>query len=209
MSPKNATPPKIELSANISEFFGGVVADAMRARNVEATDAAASYVVALLADYARPGHLSEETLSRPLTLLLDEAMQASGRERFERLRTVGDGVLYVSGFFPEHLKNRGVERTYVSALGSRAYENAATMLRRGGGESSGPDVFAELAMKFRQFADLLADVATALQARAARTDSAIVKLYERWLETGSEPLAEALTARGMMPTRGNGSGALN
>ncbi|MEZ4223616.1 MAG: hypothetical protein R3B13_21890 [Polyangiaceae bacterium] len=199
--------PKIELAGNISEFFSGVVSDAMRARRVEATDAAESYVVALLADYARPGTLSEETLSRPLTLLLDEAMQASGHERFERLRTLGDGVLYVSGFFAEHLETRGVERTYVSALGSRAYETAATMLRRGGGESSGPDVFAELALKFRQFADLLADVATALQARAARTDGAVLKLYERWLETGSSSLAEALTARGMMPTRG--TGALN
>ncbi len=204
MSEKIGQPPTIELAGNISEFFSDVVENAMQSHGIEATEAAQTYVVALLADYARPGQLSEETLSRPLTLLLDEAMQATGHERFERLRTVGDGVLYVSGFFPEHLENRGVERTYVSALGSRAYETAATMLRRGGCESSGPDVFAELAQKFRQFADLLADVAVALQARAARTDTAVVKLYERWLETGSESLADALTSRGVVPTRGTG-----
>lgn len=197
--------PTIELTGNISDFFGNVVSDAIRARGLDTSDAAESYVVALLVDYARPDQLSEQTLSRPLTLLLDEAMQTSGHERFERLRSLGDGVLYVSGFFSEHLQNRGVARQYVGSLGARAYENAAAMLRGPGSESSGPDVFAELAQKFHSFADLLAEVSDALNARAARTDSATLRVYERWLETGSASLADALTARGIVPVRGSGT----
>jgi len=34
-----------------------------------------------------------------------------------------------------------------------------------------------------------------------------VKAYERWLKTGSDRLASALTSRGLMPTRG-GRGVL-
>ncbi|MBX3129005.1 MAG: hypothetical protein KF718_19975 [Polyangiaceae bacterium] len=189
----------------MSDFFGNVVGDAIRARGLDTTDAAETYVVGLLVDYARPDQLSEETLSRPLTLLLDEAMRASGHERFERLRSLGDGVLYVSGFFAEHLHTRGVERHYVSSVGARAYESAAAMLRTSGAESSGPDVFAELAQKFRAFADLLAEVADALAARAARSDRAMLRVYERWLETGSASLADALTSRGLVPVRGSGT----
>jgi hypothetical protein len=193
----------IDLTGNVTDFFGSVVADAIKARGYETTEAAETYLVALLADYTRPDELSDETLSRPLTLLLEEALQAEGHERFERLRSVGDGVLYVSGFFADHLDNRGIQRTYVSTLGARAYENAAAMLRTGP-EASAPDLFAELAQKFRMFADLLSDVADALQANAARTDRATVRLYERWLRTGSSSLAEALTARGLAPVRGSG-----
>jgi hypothetical protein len=201
--------PEILLSGNMNEFFRGVVDDAIRTRGYDATDAAESYVVALLADFARPDPLCGETLTRPLTLLLEEALSAVGLERFERLRTVGDGVLYVSGFFGDHLEQRGVHDDYVSILGARAYDFASQMLRQQGTTTTdgaaAPDLFRELAVKFDMFVELLRNVADALQARAATTPSAMVRVYEKWLRTGSAPLAEALAARGMMPTRGNGT----
>jgi len=91
----------------------------------------------LLADYAKPDRLEAEALDRPLTLLLDEALHTAGRERFERLRSLGDGVLYTSGFFADHLSTRGVELRYVRALGARAYDSAAAMLRQSAGDGSG------------------------------------------------------------------------
>ncbi len=91
----------IVASASVSDFFEEVVEDAMKARRVSASDATTSYVVALLADLAKPGSPVEKTLERPLTFLLDEALQTTELgERFEKLRTLGDGVLYSSGFFP-------------------------------------------------------------------------------------------------------------
>jgi hypothetical protein len=196
--------PAIELTANVADFFGAVVNEAIRARSYEATDTSTAYLIALLVDYTRPDQLGEETLSRPLTLLLDEALQAAGHERFERLRSLGDGVLYVSGFFGEHLEQRGVAPTYVNSLGACAYENAAAMLRSGASDGGAPDLFVELAEKFRMFVSLLGDVADVLRARSARSDRAMVRLYERWLRTGSAPLAEALTHRGLVPLRGHG-----
>lgn len=196
----------IELSASVTDFFEDAVAAAIQSRGYETTEAASTYLVALLADYTKPGQLGEETLSRPLTLLLDEALHTAGQERFERLRTLGDGVLYVSGFFGEHFETRGIEQGYVSTLGASAYENAAAMLRQAGSNdgASAPDLFRELAEKFRMFMRLLTDVADSLRARSASSDRAVVKLYERWLQTGSAPLAEALTAYGLTPMRGNG-----
>jgi hypothetical protein len=198
--------PGIDLSGNITRFFREVVDSAIQARGLDATDAAETYVVALLVDYAKPDQLSGETLCRPLTLLFDEALQAAGHERFERLRSLGDGVLYVSGFFGDHLQMRGVELGYVSALGARAYDSAAAMLRRGAGNAeagAAPDVFAELAHNFDMFVELMNEVADALFAQSVRTDSATLRLYERWLRNGSSSLSEALSARGLVPLRGD------
>jgi hypothetical protein len=200
-------PPAIDLASDLSDFFGEVVVEAIRDHGYEATAAAEHYVVALLADYARPNQLSGETLCRPLTLLLAEALQTSGPERFARLRSLGDGVLYVSGFFGEHLEMRGVELGYVSSVGARAYESAGSLLRRAGAQSDGgaPDLFRELSQNFSMFVRLLGHVADNLFASSARTPTAVLKLYERWLRSGSRDLADALVARGMMPKRGDGT----
>ena len=195
--------PTLDLTANLETFFHDVVDDAMRNKHVEATEAAEYYLVSLLADYARPDARCSEALERPLTLLLDEALHAPGQERFERLRVLGDGVLYVSGFFAPHLETRGVEVRYVTSLGARAYDSAGKMLRGNSGDAA-PDLFFELAEKFEQFSELLTTVAEQLQLAAAPSSIGVLKLYERWLKTGSETLSSELLERGMLPVRGAG-----
>ena len=198
--------PTIDLSADVTPFFREVVTTAVRDRGYAPTEAAETYLVAMLADYAKPDQLSDETLCRPLTLLLDEALNSTGHERFERLRTLGDGVLYVSGFFGDHLQTKGVERDYVTALGARAYDGAARMIQPTvvTDVDGASDLFSELSAKFEMFVQVLTDVAHRFHARAAKSDGAVLRLYERWLRTGSAPLADALTSRGLMPVRGSG-----
>ena len=200
-----ASRPDIDLASNLESFFQTLVDDAVKTRHFAATEAAEYYLAGLLADYAKPDRLDAETLERPLTLLLDEALHAAGRERFERLRSLGDGVLYTSGFFAEHLSTRGVELRYVRTLGARAYDGAAAMLRQGGDGSGAPDVFRELADNFMMFAEVVSSVADVLQAKAAHnSNSQVVRLYERWVRTGSAPLAVALAGKGLSPQRGSG-----
>jgi hypothetical protein len=187
---------------SVSGFFGEVVDDALRTRGVDATDGAARYLVALLTDYAHPDNRAGETLERSVTLLLDEALRAPDpAERFERLRVIGDGVLYGCGFFGDHFAARGVDAKYMCAVGTRAYGSASAMLRRGTDEG-GPDLFAELADNFHLFVDVVADVADATITMGIESSLGLVKVYERWLRRGSERLAAALTSRGMVPTRG-------
>jgi hypothetical protein len=198
----------IVAAQSISGFFGEVVEEAIRAQRVDATDGATRYLIALLADYAHPGSRAGETLERPLTLLLDEALHvADAAERFERLRTLGDGVLYGCGFFSDHFEARGVDPKYLRALGMCAYGTAGSMLRQGTDEGKGPDLFEELAHNFDSFVHVVADVADATIAMGMESSRGLLKVYERWLRTGSERLATALTSRGVMPTRG-GKGVL-
>ena len=51
---------------------------------------------------------------------------------------------------------------------------------------------------------MIAEVANATLARGVATSRGILKLYERWLKTRSERLADALTSHGFVPPRGNG-----
>ncbi|HEY4012341.1 MAG TPA: hypothetical protein VGM06_03320 [Polyangiaceae bacterium] len=192
----------IVAAQSVSGFFGEVVEDALRTRRVDATDGAARYLVGLLADYAHPDNRAGETLERPVTLLLDEALHAPDpAERFERLRVIGDGVLYGCGFFADHFEARGVDVKYMCAVGTRAYGSASSMLRRHA-DDGGPDLFAELAGNFQVFVDVVADVADATITMGIDNSRGLVKVYERWLRRGSERLAATLASRGLVPTRG-------
>jgi hypothetical protein len=209
-------PSTIAIAPNITQYFQEVISDAIRVRQVEATDAAASYLVSLLCSFTHPDEEAGSTFNRPLTFLLHDALESPPAERFRRLRVLGDHALYALGFFGDHIAQKGVDRRYVSNVGSTAYTHAAAMLRKRATGTMGPqaaerrgpdrppDVLSELAAKFDRFAAVLADVAEGTLACGARDERSVVKLYERWLKTGSSRLAEELGARGIVPTRGSG-----
>ena len=198
----------IVAAESVSEFFLEVVEGAIKARKVEATGGATSYLVCLLADYAKPDERAEEAMERPLSFLLDEALHTvAPAERFDRLRALGDGVLYTCGFFGEHLEARGIDQSYVIGIGTTAYGAAASMLRMPApthdqDSAQGLDIYGELSAKFPRFVEVLTDVADATIAHGATSSRSMLKLYERWLRTGSDRLAQALTSHGLVPTRG-------
>jgi hypothetical protein len=201
--------PRVATEVSLQGFFREALGLALVERKVAATPHTEHYLVALLSDFAHPDELAQETFDRPLSVLLAEALNLTGRDRFERLRTLGDAVLYTSGFFLEHLKNRGVRLAYLSTLGARAYDSAASMLRhadRGSGEGArAPELFEELADNFTPYAEVFAALADGLLARSAHGSAAgALRIYEKWLETGSAELSRALAARGITPVRGGG-----
>src|SRR5262249_28332755 len=140
-------------------------------------------------------------------------LRTTGAERFQKLRTLGDGVLYLSGFFGDHIEMRGVDVTYVTNVGATAYRSAASMLRRpdverrkswldASDQAADQSVFSELWLKFDQFVEVLAVVAETTLAQQAKTERGVLKLYERWLRSGSATLAKELGLRGIVPVRG-------
>src|SRR6516225_9012958 len=136
---------------SVSGFFHEAVEDAMKARRLDATDGATHYLVALLADYAQPDKRAGEPLARPLAFLLDEALHApEPAERFERLRALGDGVLYSCGFFGDHFEARGLDQRYLFSIGTVAYGTAGSMLRENTASNAHAkrDLFGELATNF-------------------------------------------------------------
>ncbi len=198
----NAT--KIDVTPDINGYFEQVVDEAIRARRVRTSEATAQYLAAMLGAYAR-GQQQTAALDQPLTFLLRDALETSGAERFQRLRSIGDGVLYVLGFFGGRLTRRGADRDYVIAVGSSAYGHASAMLRLAGSASK-LDVLDELASQFGRFVEVMSEVADGALAASGRRDNhqSVLKLYERWQRTGSARLADQLVALGLCPTRASG-----
>jgi hypothetical protein len=190
---------------SVSGFFEEVVEDAMKSRRVDTADGVKSYLVGLLADYAHPDMRAGETLARPLAFLLDEALHTpEPAERFERLRALGDGVLYSCGFFSDHFEARGLDQRYLFSIGTVAYGTAGSMLRENTASNAHArrDLFSELAARFGVFVDVLSDVADSTIAMSTASSKSLLKVYERWLKTGSDRLAQTLSTHGLVPTRG-------
>ena len=198
----------IVAAGSVNGFVLEVVDDAIKARRVDATGGARSYIVGLLADYAHPDTRAGEAMDRPLSFLLDEALHTPApAERFDKLRALGDGVLYTCGFFGESLEARGVDQGYVIGIGTTAYGAASSMLRVSSAspteEERRVDVFGELSTKFARFVEVLSEVADATIVQSVASSKGMLKVYERWLKTGSDRLAQTLSANGIVPMRGN------
>lgn len=188
------------LLGNEAEFFRDSLHAAMEKRGVRASEQSELYLTLLLNDQVRSAQ-AVERLDEPFSVRLARAMQNSGAERFELLRTLGDDVLFAGGFCTKYLERRGLSHDYINGMGQIAYGGAATALRGYARERS---LFDELAAHFHKFVELLRHVADSLVTTPVLLEGDLVNLYERWLRTGSQVLAEALLRAGMIPTEKRG-----
>ncbi|MEM9554763.1 MAG: hypothetical protein AAGC60_10925 [Acidobacteriota bacterium] len=177
-------------------FFRREVEGALRSLQVEATEDSAAYLVHLLELFVEPEGLYESACAgpdRPLVELLDAAGQVDGAARFALLKLTGDIALFVSGFLAESFARRPLGPRYYRALGASAYDGAAASCPR----ASRAQVFAELASRFQHFVDVLEAVAERCAVTAPCTEADLLKIYQRWLATGSPRAAELLRRHGV------------
>jgi hypothetical protein len=185
------------------EFFREQLERAMEHQKVSTSAFTEFYLVNLLVSCVRgeplptpePGY--DET---PLALLYARALEASRAERARLLRTMGDTALFVSGFFADSLGRKLVDLAYYRSMGGHAY---SCLGREEPSEAYGPRVFLELADRFTEFADLLAEVS---ESSRFSTNRSILALYERWIQTGSRRAATLLAERGIVPVAPSGEG---
>jgi len=195
-------PERIRPVANLQEFFKDSVADAMEKQGVAADDHTAYYVVNLLTLFARSEKLYDGRTDRsgppPLALLLAEAADAPDPQaRNVVLQRVGDTALFVAGFFQEAFARKLVDVDYYIEVGGAAYGFLSASARGTVRGRAFGGVFGELAAKFREFVDVLAEIRDS--ARAA-DDHDILRLYEIWLKTGSLRAARVLRSLGIEPS---------
>lgn len=196
----------IEMSGDVRGWFWERLEAALDRRRVPASETTRAYLVELLASFARDG--SRARLERPLALQLADALEAEGQEKIRLLRVMGDTALYILGFFEDHLTRRGVDRSYVVAMGGRAYSSAESLAAYSPSEAVRRPVYGELADGFEGYVDAIDDVR---ESTALRTPQDIVRLYEKWKRTGSPRVAERLQREGVFPAidADDGSGLLH
>jgi len=187
--------------ASLQEFFKDSVADAMEKQGVDADDHTSYYVVNLLTLFARSEKLYERSGEgpgpQPLALLLAEAAGAPDPQtRNLVLQHLGDTSLFVAGFFQDAFARKLVDVDYYIEMGGAAYGSLSANVRGTVRGRAFGGVFAELARKFRDFVDVLAEIRDS--GRFAHHID-ILRLYEVWLKTGSLRAARLLRSQGIEP----------
>lgn len=184
------------------EYFKEQVEAACAHQHVHPQPLTSYYIVSLLADFTHlPSNPAAEAAlaKEPLAIKLARALQSAGLDQRRALKHVGDSSLFISGFFSDSLRRSIVDVDYYASLGGYAYGSLGTS-----NDVLSP-IFAELAEKFLVFVDVLHEVS---ERSALTSASDLLRLYEKWVRTGSRRNGELLVEKGIVPNesvRGPGS----
>lgn len=180
-----------------AEYFKEQVDRALARQQVRAGDLTTYYLVNLLCRFVRLDGRAAEDEGTPLAVQLTRALQSAGIEQRQRLRHLGDLSLFVSGFFSDSLQRRAVDVDYYVSMGEYAY---GSLSRRDADRFA--EVFGDLARRFVGYMDVLADVS---ERTTVSSSTDVLRLYEKWLRTGSTRTGQQLIDKGIVPNESIGS----
>lgn len=158
-----------------------------------------SYLVRLLQYYLDARNLYEdpyvnETGQRTPQTLAEAYLIAQNSDlpvRVEMLRKLGDKTLYISGFFGDSLSRKIVDIDYYAEIGGAAYASLAHCTR----EDTLAKVYSTFSQRFLEFVDVLTYIS---HQSLVKSDESILRLYERYMRTGSELAKEKLVEMGVL-----------
>jgi hypothetical protein len=191
-----SVPSRLIAPAAPRTLFEGLVREALGRTRVEATPLAAAYLVELLdAGVGRAGRQAVADTETFAEGLLRARRARGAGERLRRLRGLGDRALFVAGFFGESLARRGLGLGYYADAGRIAYAGVRQLLAGRPAQRESARLFEELADRFADFADVLAEVGDATRPGAG----GLAGLYQRLLRHGREADWRRLLRRGVFP----------
>lgn len=150
------------------------------------------YIVSLLGEFTHIGNRAAEVMvsNEPLAIRFARALQSGGTDQRTGLKQVGDLSLFISGFFSDSLRRSLVDVDYYVSLGGYAYGSL------GASSDVLSPIFTELSEKFTAFVDVLSEVS---ERTSLTSDSDLLRLYEKWMRTGSRRNGDLLAEKGIVP----------
>jgi hypothetical protein len=173
------------------EYFKELVDGALTHQGLATQELTAYYVVQLLASFLQRRFEREQDDLTPLAVRLGRALDSGGPQQRASLKEIGDVALFVSGFFSDSLNRKLIDVDYYVSIGGCAYN----VLSRVETETFS-SVFAELGEKFVGFVDVLTEVS---ERTSCSSNADLLRLYEKWLKTGSRRSGQLLVERGVVP----------
>jgi len=173
------------------EYFKELVDGALSHQGLATQELTAYYVVQLLASFLQRRLTADQDAGTALALRLGRALDSAGIQQRATLKEIGDVALFVSGFFSDSLQRKLVDVDYYVSIGGCAYST----LSRVESDTFTP-VYAELGEKFVGFVDVLAEVS---ERTSCSSNADLLRLYEKWLKTGSRRSGQLLVERGVVP----------
>ncbi len=187
----------IETVPSLMRFFRLRVDETVSRRAIDADDASRDYLAQLLETVGTGS--GADLFDGSLVLRLDDALGRGPGDQIVALQSVGDAALYLVSFFPEHIARAGLDAGLYINVGRFAYGRAAGILTVRSGNAR--NVLTDLGQRFGTYADVLADIAQSSALGGVTRD--VVRLFDRWKQTGSTVALEAMARIGAFPAPGN------
>ncbi|HCU23595.1 MAG TPA: hypothetical protein DF383_01155 [Deltaproteobacteria bacterium] len=197
--PKPA-PGRLIPAVGLEDYFRQEIRSAFQNQKVQALPYTEFYLVRMLSDFCHRDNLfaSPDTEDTPLAILYLESLQSSGSDSLKALRWIADFALYSSGFFQDSLHRQNIDLDYYVKLGGNAYQRLHSRSHESNHGEAFAETFLELSRHFLRFVDVLAEIS---ENSGLLKDSDLLRLYEKWLSTGSERIKLKLAEFGIQAQR--------
>ena len=179
------------------DFFGESLDEAFQHLKMTASPLSKTYLVDLLQFYMVATNLfpvDEETGRHKRETLAEAYLKSQTLptgQKIEVLRKLGDTSLYISGYFGDSLNRKLVDIDYYAEMGGAAY---ATLARITADEKLSA-VYTDFSHRFLNFVDALTFMS---QQAMVQSDEDILRLYDRYVSTGSRIAEEQLLKKGVL-----------
>lgn len=180
------------------EHFSEVVKEACQNRQIKAQPAVEVYLVQLLQYYLDSKNLYRASLDdgqeKPPDTFAEMYLQAINAESIKRkelMRILADRALYLTGFFGDSLQRKTVDIEYFAEIGSAAYSNLHAWTKEDGLSY----VYKTFSKRFMDFVEVLSYIS---EKSLVQSDQNVLRLYDRYLRTGSELAREKLNELGVV-----------
>ncbi len=180
------------------QHFSELLKEACEYRNFKILPPTEAYILNLLSHYIDSRNLfspfMDESIEKPPETFAElylTALSASDPKNKAYMKILADKALYLSGFFGDSLQRKSVDIDYYMGIGASAYSNLAAWTKEG----TTANIYSTFSKKFIDFADLLSYIS---DKSALQSEQDILKLYERYMRTGSDLAREKLIELGVV-----------
>ena len=182
------------------QHFSEALKEALEQRKVKSFPYLETYLVHMLKHYLDSRNLftpqsthNDQTENPPKTLaeMYLVAMNSENTRKKEIMKTLADRSLYTAGFFGDSLQKKLVDIDYYSEMGSAAYFNLASWTK----EDHLSEVYKTFSKRFLEFVEVLSYMS---EKSAVQADQNVLRLYDKYLKTGSEVAREKLNQMGIV-----------
>lgn len=190
----------MESKDSLKSFFYECLHRAQKNQHLPLQDVTQIYVVHLMEKALDTAKIfaSKDTheMEEPLAFILGRALSTeSTLQKLELLRQIGDRSLFVSGFFSDSFAAKSIDMDYYMAMGEQAYRSVSNLIEEKYNEKLFPEAFTELAEKFKELVDVMAEIS---EMAGLTNNRNLLRLYERWMFTKSKRLYEKLKREGIV-----------
>lgn len=176
-------------------YFEGELKTVLGKHQVDARNESVDYLVRLLLRYMESKNFFAQNQDGKLedNFLVDlyaEYLKGDIPQKKATLQRLGDICLMMSGFFAESLSRKLVDLDYYFGMGGTAYGQLSLLQET----PTNKTLYTELSVKFQPFSNVLGEMS---ERSGLQSNKDLLRLYERWVSTGSERLRNLLSEHGI------------